>query len=260
MYSVLLFLFFMIGASIGSFLNVVIYRLPRGQSPVHPRSKCPSCGDSIPWYLNLPVMSYVFLKGQCRKCRFKIPISYLAIEILMGLVSLALLPDFSRVESLYGYFFYMSIFSIFVAHFVIDLQFKILPDALNIYLAFILGTFSIVFNSVWFWAIGAAIGFGFPYLITWLFYKYSGKVGLGGGDIKLYGALGLYLGPVGVMTNIFMSCFLGSVVTLLLIALKLFKREDFIPFGPFILIVAFFQIFLPEQFSWLLSILGFQVY
>jgi leader peptidase (prepilin peptidase)/N-methyltransferase len=154
----------------------------------------------------------------------------------------------------------MSIFSVFVAHFVIDLQFKILPDVLNLYLAFIIGSFSIVFNPWWFWALGGAIGFGFPYIITWAFYKYSGKVGLGGGDIKLYGALGLYLGPVGVMTNIFMSCFLGSVVTLLLIGLKLFKREDFIPFGPFIIVVGFFQIFLPEQFSWLLNVLGLQVY
>lgn len=260
MYYVLLFLFFMIGASIGSFLNVVIYRLPRGLSPVHPRSKCPSCEDSIPWYWNIPVISYILLRGRCRKCHFKIPISYFLVEVFMGLASLVLLPNFTKVESLYDYFFFMSIFSVFVAHFVIDLQFKILPDALNIYLAFILGTFTIVFNPVWFWALGGAIGFGFPYLVTWVFYKYSGKVGLGGGDIKLYGALGLYLGPVGVMTNIFMSCFLGSVVTLSLIALKIFKREDFIPFGPFIIIVAFAQIFLPEQFSWLLTVLGLQVY
>lgn len=260
MYPVLLFLFFMIGASIGSFLNVIIYRLPIGESPVRPRSKCPSCDDLIPWYWNIPVFSYIALKGRCRKCNYGIPISYFFIEVIMGLASLVFLPNFSRVEALYDYIFFMSVLSVFVAHFVIDIKFKILPDALNIYLAFILGSFSIVFNSLWFWIIGGAIGFGFPYLITWVFYKYSGKVGLGGGDIKLYGALGLFLGPVGVMTNIFMSCFLGSVITLLLIAAKLFKREDFIPFGPFIIVVAFAQIFLPEQFSWLLSTLGLQVY
>lgn len=257
---VLLFLFFMIGASLGSFLNVLIYRLPRGLSPVLPRSQCPSCRYLIPWYWNIPIVSYSLLRGRCRQCGYRIPISYFLVELILGLASLIFMPDLSQVETLYHYFFLMSIFGVFSAHFVIDLQFKILPDALNLYLAFILGSFSLVYNPWWHWVLGACLGFGFPYLITWLFYKYSGKVGLGGGDIKLYGALGLYLGPIGVMTNIFMSCFLGSVVTLTLIALKLFKREDFIPFGPFIIIVAFFQIFLPEQFTWLLEFLGLRVY
>lgn len=260
MFSVLLLLFFFsVGACIGSYLNVLIYRLPRGEDTKLPRSRCPQCEKMIPFYLNIPVISYILLKGRCRYCNNKIPYSYLIVECLLGLVSVLIMPDIGQPSTFYDYFFFMSIFSVFVAHFIIDLQFKILPNALTFYLVFIFGTYALIYTPWWHWGLGAALGFGFPYLITWLFYQYTGKIGLGGGDIKLYGALGIFLGPVGVMTNIFLSCFLGSVVTLTLIGLKLFKRDDFIPFGPFIIVVSFFQIFFPGEFSASIEFLGLRI-
>ena len=103
------------------------------------------------------------------------------------------------------------------------------------------------------WLIGGALGLGFPLLVSWAFYLLKGQVGLGGGDIKLYGALGFYLGPIGVMQNIFLSCFLGALVGIALIASKIIKRENPIPFGPFIIVVAAFQIFLESWFKHLIA-------
>lgn len=229
-------------------------------SIAHPRSTCPHCKKLIPWYLNLPVVTFLLIKAKCFYCKGKIPNTYFLVEVLMGLVSLMLIPEHSRPETYFQYYFSMSVLSVFLAHFIIDFQFKLLTDSLNLYLAFVFLLGSVIQFSWQYWLLGGLIGFGFPYLITWIFYKYSGKIGLGGGDIKLYGALGIYLGPVGVMTNIFMSCFLGSVVTLLLIGLKKVKRDDYIPFGPFILIISVVQIFLPEYFGWILKSLGLSLH
>lgn len=253
-------IFFFVGASIGSFLNVLIHRLPIGQSVVYPRSSCPSCRTQIPWYLNLPTISYVFLRGKCRVCHFQIPFFYFLVEILMGLISLNLMPNLNYPQTYFEYYLGMSILGVFLAQFIIDLRHKLLPDYLNLYLAFVLFLASVLRFPATHWILGGLLGFGFPYLITWMFYKYSGKIGLGGGDIKLYGALGIYLGPVGVMTNIFLSCFLGSIVTLLLIFMKIVRREDYIPFGPFILVVSTFQIFFPDSFTQLLKIIGLSLY
>lgn len=96
--------------------------------------------------------------------------------------------------------------------------------------------------------IGLSIGFGFPYGVTYAFYKLRGQVGLGGGDIKLFAVLGIFLGPIGIINNIFLSCFFGATFSLILMSLGRMSRESKMAFGPFILIVAAFQIFFPDQF------------
>jgi len=103
------------------------------------------------------------------------------------------------------------------------------------------------------WVIGGAVGFGGPLLVTWLFYKIRGQVGLGGGDIKLYGILGLYLGPMGIMLTIFLSCFVGAVVGLTLIAFKKTSKDRPMAFGPAILMVAAFQIYFPKYAHYIQS-------
>jgi leader peptidase (prepilin peptidase)/N-methyltransferase len=111
-----------------------------------------------------------------------------------------------------------------------------------------------IFNKpLAFWLLGGLVGLGFPLIVTWVFFKLRGQVGLGGGDIKLYGALGIYLGPVGIMQNIFLSCFLGATVGLIMIALKYMKKDNPIPFGPFIIITGAFQIFFPDLFANVIS-------
>ncbi len=113
-------------------------------------------------------------------------------------------------------------------------------------------TISLITRPWSFWLVGGALGLGFPLLVSWLFYLIRGQVGLGGGDIKLYGVLGIYLGPIAVMQNIFLSCFLGAIVGVILMATKIIKKENPIPFGPFIIIVASAQIFAEKWFDHLL--------
>ena len=112
--------------------------------------------------------------------------------------------------------------------------------------------FSLVLHPWSYWLLGAVVGAGFPLLVSWIFYQLKGQVGLGGGDIKLFGVLGLYLGPIGILQNIFLSCFVGAFVGLFLLLARVIKRENPIPFGPFIIIVASFQIFADKWFNHLL--------
>lgn len=240
---------FIFGAMIGSFLNVVIHRLPLNQSVVKPRSSCPKCGHMIKWYENIPILSYMLLKGSCSECKTKIPLFYPLIELLCGMFALFLAPrDFSASELTY-FAVHFSIAAAFLAHFVIDIKHQLLPDKINIYLLIIILPFVILHKPLLFWIAGGLIGFLGPLGVTMLFYKLRGVVGLGGGDIKLYGILGLLVGPVGILNTIFMSCMLGSIVGLILIVSKKLDKNSPFAFGPYILVVAALQIFFPAIFE-----------
>ena len=243
---------FTFGAMVGSFLNVLIYRLPRNQSIVLPRSHCPHCQKTIVWYENIPLLSFIFLKGRCRGCSSKISWRYFLIEFAAGFVALALAPRSLDLVPILLFLFLFSVFCVFLVHFFIDIEHQILPDSLNIYLALAFLSYAIFYLPWGHWVWGAVVGAGLPLLVVWLFYMLKGQIGLGGGDIKLYGALGIYLGPVGIIHNIFLSCFLGSLVGFFLIFVKKMSKEHPMPFGPFIIIAASLQIFFPRHFSNLL--------
>jgi prepilin signal peptidase PulO-like enzyme (type II secretory pathway) len=244
---------FIFGVMIGSFLNVLIYRIPRELNFVSTRSQCPQCKKLIFWYENIPILSYIFLRGKCSKCKARISIRYPLIELLTGVVAVFLLPTHYSMNAPLIYTFYFSVFCVFLVHFFIDLEFKILPNLLNLYLALVFGGYSILMHDYKFILLGALIGVGFPAAVSWIFYKIKGEIGLGMGDIKLYGALGLFLGPMGIIQNIFLSCFLGSIIGLLLIVTKQMNKSSAIPFGPFIIIVSFFQIFFPDMYKMLMT-------
>jgi leader peptidase (prepilin peptidase)/N-methyltransferase len=246
---------FIFGSMVGSFLNVVIYRMPLGKSIVAPRSSCPSCNYQIPWYQNIPIFSFIFLKGKCANCGVKISYRYPIIELIIGAASVLLFPNYLSPTSLFEYFFLFSIFCALVCHFVIDLDHQLLLDKINLYLLFLFLPYSLFFNHYTFWAIGGAIGFGFPWLITEIYFRLRGKVGLGGGDIKLWGVLGIFLGPKMIVMNIFLSCFLGSIIGGILMILKKFSKDNYLAFGPFIIIVVFFQIYFPELMTELNNLL-----
>lgn len=243
LYSIYAFIF---GIMIGSFLNVVILRLPVEKNLVSDRSGCPKCGTQLKWYHNIPILSFLFLRGKCAFCKTPISWRYPLIEMLTGLVSYWLFPEKVDVSSLTLYLVYFSIACVFICHFFIDLDHQLLLDSLNIYLLVIIVPFVVFYFSWQYWLIGGLLGFGAPLLVTWLFYKIRGQVGLGGGDIKLFGILGLLLGPVGVCFTIFLSCFVGAVIGLTLIAFKKHTKDKPMAFGPAILIVASFQIFFPS--------------
>lgn len=241
------------GAIVGSFLNALIYRLPRGINIAFPRSSCPECKKIITWYENIPVLSWIFLRAKCSGCGTRISWEYPAVELVCAIFAATIAPADVEAGNLLNFFFFFGVFSAFLVHFIVDVKHQILPDSINIYLAALFFLVSFMTTPWTHWLIGGALGLGFPLLVSWIFYLLRGQVGLGGGDIKLYGALGLYFGPIGVMQNIFLSCFLGAIVGIALISLKVIKKENPIPFGPFIIIVAAFQIFLESSFKQLIA-------
>lgn len=240
------------GLMIGSFLNALIYRLPLGINIAFPRSACPQCKHVIAWYENIPVVSFLFLRGKCSQCKTKISWQYPLVELTTGLFAFLIAPRSIEPVDLFNFFFFLSVFSAFLVHFIVDLKHQILPDSINIYLGILFFVVALVTKPWTHWLIGFAFGLGFPLLVSWLFYVIKGQVGLGGGDIKLYAVLGIYLGPIAVMQNIFMSCFLGAIIGIIMIATKRIKKENPIPFGPFIIIVGAFQIFTPDWIAHLL--------
>jgi len=252
----LIILFFAFGACIGSYLNVLIYRLPQNIDTVKKGSHCRSCLTPLKWFHNIPIVSFIVLNGKCGFCKTKISIQYPLIELFMGVVALILMPYKLNAESLLMFILLLAVCSIFLVHTIIDIRFKILLDKLNIVLAIVLLILSLKANTLEHIFFGILIGFGFTYLVTWVFYKLRGQIGLGGGDIKLFGALGLYLGPIGILHNIFMSCMVGAVVSVALIASGTLKRDEAIPFGPFIILMATIQIYFPRHFSEFLGLIG----
>lgn len=242
----------LLGVMIGSFLNALIYRIPKDINIALPRSACPSCGHTISWYHNIPLLSFAFLRGKCAYCGTKISWQYPIVELATGLFAFILAPTDLNPFSLFNFIFFLAIFSAFLVHFIIDLKHQILPDSINIYLGILFFCFSLITKHWSHWLIGAAVGFAFPLAVSWIFYKLRGQIGLGGGDIKLYAVLGIYLGPIAILQNIFLSCFLGAVVGLLLMLFKIIKKENPIAFGPFILIVASLQIFFENWFNQLM--------
>lgn len=237
---------FVFGLLIGSFLNVLILRLPLKKDIVKTRSACPKCGTQLAWCHNVPVVSFVFLKGKCGFCKTPISWRYPLIELLTGLISLWLFPGDLDLLSLTNYFFYFTIACIFIVHFMIDVDHQLLLDSINIYLFVIILSHVILYTTFSHWISGGLVGFFVPLLITWIFYKIRGQVGLGGGDIKLFGILGLYLGPVGIVFNIFLSSLFGALVGSLLIAFKKLTKDKPMAFGPAIILVAVFQIYFPR--------------
>jgi leader peptidase (prepilin peptidase)/N-methyltransferase len=144
------------------------------------------------------------------------------------------------------YFFHFGVACIFICHFFIDLDHQLLLDKLNLYLLALILPFVLITYQWYFWVVGGLLGFGIPLIVTWLFYKLRGQIGMGGGDIKLFGIIGLYLGPTGVFFTIFLSCLVGAVLGSILILVKALDKNRPIAFGPFIILVASFQIFFPE--------------
>jgi leader peptidase (prepilin peptidase)/N-methyltransferase len=240
---------FVFGSLIGSFLNVVIHRIPLKQSVVTPRSRCPKCNHLIRWYENIPMISYLALRGKCSQCSEKISIRYPLVELLVGIFAFNLFPTDVDHNSLLFFGFYFSVACILLAHLLIDVEHQILPDKINIYFLIITIPFVVLNFNLYHWLLGGIIGFFFPLLVTWLFYKIRGQIGLGGGDIKLFGILGLILGPIGIVHNIFMSCLVGSIIGIILIVSKKLDKNKPLAFGPYIIITVALQIYYPEIFD-----------
>ncbi len=235
---------FIFGSIIGSFLNVVIYRLPREKSIVYPPSSCPSCRYKIKWYENIPIISYLFLRGKCRQCKAKIPLRYPFVEFITGLGAVFIYIKWGlTLDSL----FYFIFLSLIIAIIFIDIDFKIIPDELNL-IGFISGIiFSFFRNDFSFVdaVLGSIVGAGFLFLTGYLYMKLRKIEGLGMGDVKMMAFVGAYLGLFGSLFTIFFGSLLGAVVGITLSLLKEGKYQGTleIPFGPFLGISAIIYMF-----------------
>ena len=228
------------GLVVGSFLNVVIHRLPRGESIVHPGSHCPGCGKAIRAWQNVPVFSYLILRGRCASCRTPISVRYPVVELLTGILFLAVKVKFGLHWSLM--FRDFPFVAALVAITFIDLDHRIIPDELSLG-GLLLGLATCWMDPQMGWISsfsGAILGFTFFYLIAVGYEKLSGRSGLGGGDIKLIAMLGSFVGPTGVLTTILVSTITGSIVGVAWAAATKQKTVmgSSVPFGPFLVMGA----------------------
>jgi leader peptidase (prepilin peptidase) / N-methyltransferase len=268
----LLAYFGLIGALVGSFLNVVIARLPAGESIVAPRSRCPQCKKQIAWYDNVPILSFALLRARCRSCGTKISFRYPLVELLMCLLSLSLCWRFGWSWDL-GIWF--PLFAVLLAIIFIDIDHWLIPDVLTfpamawaLAASFLPGAMTPqgallgLIPAAGLWGVAAA------------FQKVTGKEGMGLGDVKLLALLGLALGLMGAMTALVLASVQGVVVGIGVAVSGGHKPESApapafddgwvpppraIPFGPFLALATFEVVLLPDLFGGVLERLSLAI-
>lgn len=240
-------LIFILGLAVGSFLNVCIYRIPLKKSILFPSSFCPRCENKIKFYDNVPLLSYILLKGKCRYCHQKISLIYPAVEFLSGLIFLLL---FFKYGLSWDFVSRVFLFSSLIVIFFIDLKYQIIPDVITLP-GIVAGLgFSILTKSPPFFEsfLGLLVGGGVLYLIALIGDRVFKKESMGGGDIKLAAMLGAFLGWQKVLLVFFFGSFLGAVVGIISFVFSQKIREKrVIPFGPFLAIATLLVIFLGNQ-------------
>ena len=243
---------FIFGSMLGSFLNVCIVRLPQGVSIVNPPSHCPNCRARIPFYDNIPLISYLFLRGRCRFCAERISPRYIFVELLMGSLSVALLLRFGLGTV---FFVYVAFVAALVVISFIDLDKQIIPDVISLP-GIVLGLLTSLLHYPWPTdslsippspvnsVLGILMGGGFLFLVAVLYEYLKGIEGMGMGDVKLLAMIGAFLGWSSVLLGLFFASLIGSLVGLVLMLLTGEGLKLKIPFGPFLCLGALFHLFL----------------
>jgi len=233
---------FTFGAVIGSFLNVCIYRIPAGESIVHPPSRCPACGSSIRWYQNVPILSYLLLRGKCADCGVRISARYPMVEALTGLL-------FAIVLYRIGFQWATPVYWLFAAALIvitfIDFDHQIIPDMISLpgIVVGFLCSFAVPWVSWTDSLLGILAGGGSLYLVAVVYEQLAKKEGMGGGDIKLLAMIGAFLGWKAVLPVIFISSLMGTLVGVPVMLIKKAGSKLAIPFGPFLAAAALFYLF-----------------
>jgi len=234
-----------VGLVFGSFLNVCIYRLPVGQSVIRPRSRCPRCETPIPWYRNIPLLSWVLLRGRCANCSASISWRYPFVEALSALTVVGL------------WFVYGPSVSFPIAD-----DHQLLPDAVTLtglmtrlavawFNPFLDGAFfwsnplfpGVGQDRVWYACAGAALGSGLLWAFGAIYGKLRGVEAMGMGDVKMMAMVGAFVGPFGVLLTIFGASLVGAFVGLAMIPLKGRSLQDALPFGCFLAPAALIALF-----------------
>jgi leader peptidase (prepilin peptidase)/N-methyltransferase len=238
---------FALGACIGSFLNVVVWRLPRGESLVRPRSRCPGCGAAIPAWANVPLLSYVALRGRCRACGAPISLRYPLIEALTGATFVAfLLVHGPGLRLLVDW----ALASALIAVIFIDLDHHIIPNSitlpglgLGLGLALFAPQLGVGFRDA---LLGALVIGGALWAVSAGYEHFRGQIGLGMGDVKLMAMLGSFLGLYGALGTLLVGSLLGIAYGGVMIATKGPGRGTHIPFGPGLALAGLLFLFEPD--------------
>ena len=278
---VLAFFSFWLGASIASFLNVVVWRVPRGESIVSPPSHCPKCGAAIRWWQNIPVLSWIALRGKCASCHAAISPRYVLVELLGGVLFLAAFFKFGTVQMIPLPAVLASLLvawiwiSLMIAGSFIDFDHQLLPDFTTVG-GMVLGVAyaackCAIANAYVYdasvmelllplaWSLfGLVLGFGLLWLIRFVGSKAFGREAMGMGDVFLMGAVGALFGPVAVVVTLMLSSIFGSIVGvgMILAAKARLGRFVAIPYGPYICMGCLVWMFWgPRLVSWYLSLM-----
>ena len=220
------------GLVTGSFLNVCIYRLPRKESVVWPGSRCGSCGRSLAWFENVPVLSWVLLGGRCRSCRASISAMYPAVELVTALI-------FGGALWVYGLQPILLVRLVFVCMlvvlFAIDLGHRILPDAITLPgIVLGVGASVVLPPGVRDSLLGAALGGGLLWAISEGYFRLRGREGLGFGDVKMLAMIGAFLGWPQTLLTLFLASLAGSLAGVWLIVSRRGGMQSALPFGTFL--------------------------
>ncbi len=247
---------FIIGACIGSFLNVCIYRIPENKSIVFPGSFCPKCNKNIPFYLNFPILSYLFLIGRCKFCKTSISVRYPIIEALTGLFALLTFLWFGlTLVMLYWFVFICVLLTLSF----IDIDHQIIPDIISLpgIIVFASSFYFIPDMTLKHTLIGIFAGGGSLFAVAYIYTLIRKQEGMGGGDIKLLAMIGAAIGIKGVFFTIFAGSLLGTITGFLIMLYNQVANMQLkIPFGPFLSMGAILYIFFgTEIINWYVSLI-----
>ncbi|MCM8803827.1 MAG: prepilin peptidase [Candidatus Omnitrophica bacterium] len=247
------FIIFILGLIFGSFANVCIYRLPKGKSIISPGSFCPNCNKNIKWYDNIPLISYIILKGKCRYCGKPISVRYFIVEFLTGILFFLIYKKFglSSITFVYN----ILALSLIIISFI-DIDTFLIPDVIVIPGIFLGLLFSFLFpqihnmdriKSLIYSFIGVTIGGGILIFLGFIGKLLFKKDAMGGGDVKLLGMVGAFNGWQSVLLTLFFASLFGTLISLILILFGKKKIEDYVPFGPYLALGAVVSIFLKRN-------------
>ena len=261
---------FAVGACIGSFLNVCIYRIPAEESVVHPRSRCPRCGTMIAWYDNLPIVSWALLRARCRGCQTPISARYPLVEALTGGLAILALARFGPEPLTLALFVFTAALVLIT---FIDIDHRFIPDEVSLPGIAVGLAVSLLPGGIGIWnaALGALLGGGILWLVAWGYERATGREGMGYGDVKLLAMIGAFLGWQAIPAVIVIASLTGSVAGLLamfdarsrrrvsrverrfgpmavLVSLRRASRRTEIPFGPFLALGALVALYVPGLF------------
>ncbi len=245
---------FIFGACVGSFLNVCIHRIPKKQSIVRPPSACPSCKRRIPFYYNVPILSYIVLKGACCFCGHRISPRYPIVEALTGFIAAAVYIKFGlSYETAFWFVFIAALITISF----IDLDYQIIPDILSLpgIVIFAAGALFLPEMNIKKSFLGILAGGGTLYLIALAYYAVKRREGMGGGDIKLLAMTGAATGWKGVAVTLFAGSLLGTAAGIVvMVCTRSSDSKLKIPFGPYISLGAVIYIFFGKALiNWYLT-------